>query len=227
MVSHMQPRLTIFAALAIGLACFKVDGDEATNQPASKPLRYHASTGSKARLEGYSSAGMWQLETTLIAGFFEVDSSLPAQLGEAAWQGKIEGQADIFIPVRSLKSVEQRWAPYNDQINEVVYKKLRAQEAPRIRYRLTELFLRGTSATNDAPRAFDSKGQLVIAGVTNMMAMSGTMRLLPDKSLKITGKADILMSDFGLWPRLIICFGPDPDKVRLECEWVVTERNIP
>src|ERR1043165_8828005 len=78
---------------------------------AAEMTKYYARSGSKMRIEGTSTIHDWQVEGTLIGGYFEVGPNFPAEPGQSATPGKIEAHAEPFIMVRSLKSVEKDGKP--------------------------------------------------------------------------------------------------------------------
>ena len=63
---------------------------------------YKSKFGSSIVLDGDSSVHKWKVESKLVGGTFEVDAE---KLGT---KGKLEANAKVFIPVRSLKSGKKR-----------------------------------------------------------------------------------------------------------------------
>jgi hypothetical protein len=181
-------------------------------------------------MEGTSNIHDWQVEGTLIGGYFEVGPGFPAEPGQAATPGKIEAHAEPFIMVRSLKSIEKDGRPYSDRMDEVMYEHLKAPESPRIAYHLTELTLKEAAKSKDAPYVFEAKGQLIVAGVTNDVAMPVNILPLGDKKLKISGTATVKMSDYKIEPpapKIALGMIKTGDDVKIVFDWMVAQRNPP
>src|SRR3569832_1050947 len=116
---------------------------------AADMTKYYAKSGSKMRMEGSSNIHDWQVEGTLIGGYFEVDSKFPSEPGDPATAGKIDAHGEPFLMVRSLKSVEKDGKPYSDRMDEVMYEHLKAQQSPKIAFHLTELTLKEPAKSKD------------------------------------------------------------------------------
>src|SRR6478736_357676 len=97
-------------------------------QAADQMTKYYAKSGSKMRMEGTSNIHDWQVEGTLIGGFFEVGPNFPSEPGQFATPGKIDAHAEPFIMVRSLKSVEKDGKPYSDKMDDVMFDHLRTKD---------------------------------------------------------------------------------------------------
>ena len=136
--------------------------------------RFVARTGSKVRIEGTANIihPTWQVESPVIGGFLEVGPGFPLEPGQTLEPGPVQAQAEAFIAVRSLKSVEPDGRPYSDRMDEIMYESLREKQNHTIRYRLLEMSLKGaTNYNNVLQYEFDSRGELVVAGVTNEITM--------------------------------------------------------
>ncbi|HWH70578.1 MAG TPA: hypothetical protein VNT26_14415, partial [Candidatus Sulfotelmatobacter sp.] len=113
----------------------------------------------------------WQVESPFIGGSLEVGPNFPIEPGQAATPGKVEAKAEVFVSVRSLKSVEKDGKPYSDKMDEIMWEKLGIAQNPKIFYRLSELTLKEAAKSKDAPYVFDAKGEMVVGGVTNTVSM--------------------------------------------------------
>jgi hypothetical protein len=197
------------------------------SQAADALTRFDARPGSKVRVEGTSSIHDWQLEGKIIGGFLEVGPNFPTEPGQTVQPGKIEGRVEAFIPVRSLSSIEKDGKPYSTKMDDVVYKTVKEPANKRIVYRLSELTLKEAPKTKDAPYVFDSKGDLVVAGVTNKISMPVNVTPLGDKKLKITGTTKVKMTDFKIEPpspALAMGLIKTGDEVKLFFEWMVAAK---
>jgi hypothetical protein len=202
----------------------------ASANAADAMTKYYAKSGSKMRMEGTSNIHDWQVEGTLIGGFFEVGSNFPSEPGQPANPGKIDAHAEPFIMVRSLKSVEKDGKPYSDKMDEVMYEHLKAQENPKIAFHLTDLTLKESAKSKEAPYVCEAKGQLVVAGITNAITMPVNILPLGDKKLKISGSVSVKMTDFKVEPpapKIAMGMIKTGDEVKLIFDWMVAQRNPP
>ncbi|MEN6533201.1 MAG: YceI family protein [Bryobacteraceae bacterium] len=200
----------------------------APSQPAGSGVVYSARSGSKMRIEGTSNIHDWQVESPFIGGMMEVGPGFPIEPGQAATPGKMDAKADVFIQVRSLKSIEKDGRPYSDMMDKITWEHLKEEQYKRITYHLTELTLKETPKTKDAPYVFDAKGDLAVAGVTNNIAM--VVNILPqaDKKLEITGTISFKMTQFKVEPpapKIALGLIKTGDEVKLIFKWIVGQRK--
>jgi hypothetical protein len=220
MRTHTKPspkRLPI-ALLILATAC---------TWAADAPIRFDSLPGGKVRIEGTSSIHDWQVEGSLIGGRLEAGAGFPSGPGQIVSPGKVDARVDVFIPVRSLKSVEKDGRPYSDSMDDIMYGKLLQPTCPRILYRLDELILKETAAAAGAPCVFEAKGELVVAGVTNKITMPVQVTPLGDKKLKITGSTAMKMTDFKIEPpapKIALGLIKTGDEVKLSFEWIVGQK---
>jgi len=197
--------------------------------PGQGAVRLFARAGSIVRIEGTSNIHDWQVQGALIGGWLEVGPNFPVEPGAAVAPGQVQARVEAFIAVRSLKSVEKDGKPYSDRMDEIMYGKLLADRYGRILYSLTELTAREPSDRQSGSFAFDSVGQLVVAGVTNRVVMPVTVLPLGDKRVKISGNVGVKMTDFNIDPPKVTVIGPlitTGDEVTLSFEWVVGQRTL-
>ncbi len=196
--------------------------------------RFSARSGSKMRIEG--TANMihknWAVESPIIGGWIDAGPGFPTQPGQEAKAGKVEAKAEVFIMVRSLKSVEDNGKPYSYKMDDIMYEKMKADKDPRARitYHLTELTLKELAKSKDAPYVFESKGELQVAGVTNTITMPVNITPLGDKKLKVTGNISVKMTDFKIEPpapKLALGMLKTGDDVKLIFDWNLAERAAP
>jgi hypothetical protein len=189
-----------------------------------------AQPGSKVRIDG--TANMihthWAVQSPLIAGSLEVGPGFPIEPGQTVTPGKIDAKGESSIPVRSLKSIEDDGKHYSDPMDDVMYGKLKAQENPKIFYRLTELTLKEAPKDKDSPYVFDSKGEVAVAGVTNSVAFPVNVLPVPGNKIKVSGSTTLKMTDFKIQP-------PAPtfalgaiktgDEVKISFEWILAPKT--
>ncbi len=195
---------------------------------AAEMTRFSAQSGSKMKIDGTANIihTKWEVESKIMGGFLEVGPDFPTQPGQEAKPGKVEAKAEAFIPSRALKSVEDG-KPYSDKMDDIMYEKLKAQQHPRITYKLTELTLKEAAKSKDAPYVFDSKGELQIAGVTNAVSFPVNVLPLGDKKLKVTGTTTLKMSDYKVEkPEVNLVLGKiiTGDDVKLTFDWSLIAR---
>ncbi len=195
---------------------------------AGQMTTYAARSGSKMRIEGTSNIHDWQVESPFIGGMMEVGPGFPMEPGQAVTPGKVEAKADVFIQVRSLKSVEKDGKPYSDKMDEIMWEHLKEADYKRIVYRLTELTLKEAPKAKDAPYVFDAKGDLAVAGVTNNIPMVVNVLPQADKKLEITGTVTFKMTQFKVdppAPKIALGLIKTGDEVKLIFKWVLGQRK--
>src|ERR1035438_6244265 len=111
----MKIRTLIAGTIALSLLA------TASFPAAGQTITLAARSGSKMRIEGTSNIHDWQVESPLIGGMMEVGPNFPLEPGQAATPGKVEAKAEVFIQVRSLKSLEKDGKPYSDKMDEVMW----------------------------------------------------------------------------------------------------------
>ena len=195
---------------------------------AAEMTKYSARSGSKMRIEGTSTIHDWQVEGTLIAGSLEVGPNFPSEPGQAVTPGKVDANGDLYVMVRSLKSIEKDGKPYSDRMDEVMYEHLKVKENPKIFFHLNELTLKEPAKSKDSPYVYEAKGQVAVAGVTNAVTFPVSVLPLGEKKLKISGKTNLKMTDFKVEPPNPLGLGiKTGDDVKIIFDWMVAQRNPP
>lgn len=182
--------------------------------------------GSKMRIEGTSTLGAWQSESRIVGGTVQVPPELVADPA-AIKPGKQEMKANVFIPIRSLKSVKDDGSAYDSRMDDIMYEKLRMSEHPNIEYRLTSLVAKEGPKTAEGGIPLEAEGELVIGGVTQKLTMPVTMKVLDAKRLEFTGTVTTKMTDFEIEPpapKIALGAIKTGDEVKLLFEWVVARR---
>ena len=201
----------------------------ASLQAADQMTVYAARSGSKMRIEGTANIihTSWAIESPFIAGMMEVGPNFPTEPGQAATPGKVDAKANVFIMVRSLKSVEADGSHYSDHMDEIMCEHLKEPQYKRILYRLDELTLKEAPKSQDAPYVCEAKGDLTIAGVTNKTTMTVNILPLPDKKLQVTGNTAVKMTDYKVAPvdiNLLVGHIKTGDDVKLVFTWMLAQR---
>lgn len=195
----------------------------AAAQAGATPLeRFDAKPGSQVRIEGTSTMHDWQVVGKLIGGHAEVPAKLDLK------PGKVDIKAEAFIPVRSMRSITKEGNAYSTKMDDIMYEKLQADKHPRILYRAIEVSLKSAPATPEAAYTLDTKGELVVGGVTNVISMPVQLSRAEDNRVKITGNVAVKMTDFQIKPPaplgMLIETGDD---VKLLFTWVLAPKATP
>jgi len=193
-------------------------------QSAEETTKLHARSGSKMRIEGTSIIHDWQVESKIIGGTLDVGPNFPITPGQDVKPGKIDVHGVARISVRSLQSVEKNGSHYSDTMDDSMWKKLKLKEFPNIFYYPSELSLKEPPKSKDAPYLFDSKGDVVVAGVTNTVSMPVSVLPMADNKVKISGTLNTKFSNFKIEPVYLVPGGTTfktADEVKLIWDWVL------
>jgi hypothetical protein len=194
---------------------------------AAETTIFSAKSGSKMRMEGTSNVHDWQAESPFIGGLIEAGPDFPQEPGQKVNPGKVSGKVEVFVTVKSLKSIEKDGKPYDVKMDEVMWENLKALKCPKIVYRSTELTLKEAPKSKDGPYLLDSKGELLVAGVTNKISLPVSIVPLGDKKLKVSGSTTVKMTDFGIKPiekDLVVFKIKTGDEVKLSFDWMLWQR---
>ena len=181
----------------------------------------------RTNLNGTDPARLWEfyLQLTEVESAFKTDKSL-----KSVKSVNTPGSApklSIFIPVTSLKS---QVAMGRDKMDSVMQQAMKADAVPLIRYKLTEMTVKGTVPDSGTPVKFDTKGDLAISGVTNNVAMEVTMERLDGDKLKFSGEKVITMPDFGVAPPVLSLLGlgkiTTGTNATVKFEWVLVPKVV-
>lgn len=99
---------------------------------------------------------------------------------------------------------------------------------PGLTYRLLDMTLKTAAPTENAAYLFETRGELVVAGVTNLISMPVNVLPLPDNRLKISGTANLRMMDFRIdppAPRIALGLIQTGNEVKVTFDWVLVKKN--
>jgi hypothetical protein len=159
----------------------------------------------------------------IIGGKLEAAPGFPTEAASAK-PGKVEARADVFLPVRSLKSVKEDGSAYSSSMDDIMYEKLQETTHKQIKFKLTEMVLKEVPASAEAPFLFDTKGELTVAGATKEITMPVKMKV-DGKRLEFSGEIKAKMTDFKIEP--VSALGgtiKTGDDITLGMSWVVQSR---
>jgi polyisoprenoid-binding protein YceI len=185
---------------------------------AENTVRYEGQPGSKLRIDGDSSVHAWSVESQIIGGFMEFEANFPDSAAQTPTA--VNGKVEVAIPVRSLKSGKR-------PMDNIMYETMKQAQHPKIEYRLLEL--KPKKAAGSTPE-FDAKGALTVAGVTRTNTMPVTVQRVDQTKLKVTGTANLKMTDFGMKPPsppvpLVGKLITTADDVKITFEWLTGQGN--
>ncbi len=180
---------------------------------------------STVRIKGTSNVHNWELRGA-IGGFIWLPADLENTLNQLSTSEKLAVKSGVSIWVAGLKSETSMFTPKSDE--RAISELLKSGQHPYISYWMTELVATGVGSSSNAVRVFDSKGELVIAGVTNQIAMPINIAALDGNTLKFSGRVPIKMTDFDITPpaakgsNFIVTVG---DEVEVVFDWIVKDRK--
>ncbi len=180
-------------------------------------VRYVAQPGGKVKVDGTSTLHDWSVESGIISGYMEWESSWPIDPSQATLPPlKVVPKVQVLIPVRSLKSGK-------DLMDSVMQDALKRDQFSKIEYKLNEMKLRDDPRKTGDPIKFDTKGDLTIAGVTKPVEMVVSMEKSGDGGLKTVGSTSVKMTAFGVQPpapKLALGALTTGDDVKITFEWL-------
>jgi len=188
--------------------------------------RFLGQPRSRVRIEGTNRDRPWQAESSVMNGFLEIE---PDAL-ESGKRGQIRARADVFVPIRSIKTVDENGRPYSDKIDEAWYEALKAKNNPeaKIAFYLLALTRGEPASTNGAADAFEAKGDFVMAGVTNAITLPVRILHLEGGRLDVSGTTSAgwiweEVDPFAIWTEMGSF--SSGTKVTVKFEWLVAPTN--
>ncbi len=203
---------------------------------ADQLVRFRSEQESRVRIEGTGTLHDWQVQGETINGLLEVGAGFPIEPRQKVRLGKVSAQTEVSIPVASLQGVDLNGKPTGKTMNRNLHELLREQTSSNILYRLNELVLKTAPETEADGYAFESRGALIVAGITNQVSMPIRVFPLGNGKLKITGNVSVRMTDFSIRPptvRLSPGSGASSgqeiklahDEVQLRFEWFLVREQ--
>ena len=194
-------------------------------QAADHMAHFVPQSGSRVTIDGTSNLHDWRIEGQVINGLVQFGAGFPLLTGQKVNLGKIQARMEGSIPIRSLHSVGE-----GNVMDNFICLQLNERTNPSAFFRISELILKTAPKSKGFPYLFDSRCDLVLAGVTNQTSMPVRIISLSGNKLKIIGSTSFKMTDFGIQPPRwhasdsTINVG---DTVKLRFEWLVRlKRNV-
>ncbi len=187
-----------------------------------EPITYSAKTGSLLKISGTSSVHDWEVKTRLIGGKMIWDTSFPLDPSRAKLPKlTVPPKVSVIIPVRNIESGKQR-------MNEVMHGAMNAQKHKYARYSLKEIKVADKERKAGDPILFDTKGTLNLNGKTAAVSMQVSIAKGEGDKLKVSGKAKLKMSQFGVSPpspKIALGLIKTGDEVTVEFDWFVAQKK--
>ena len=191
-------------------------------QIQAETITYSAKTGSLLKISGTSSVHDWEVKTLLIGGRMEWDSSFPLDPSKAILPKlTTPPKVSVIVPVRNIESGKQR-------MNEVMHGAMNAQKHKYARYSLKEIKVADKERKAGDPILFDTKGTLNLNGKTAAVSMQVSIAKGEGDKLKVSGKAKLNMSQFGVSPpspKIALGLIKTGDEVTVEFDWFVAKKK--
>src|SRR5271154_6820087 len=197
--------------------------------PAGAQTRYSSQPhGTSVKIDGSSTAHDWEMQGTIIGGFAEFGPEVKLDAAQTTIPGLKDGKVPVkvhaLIPVQSVHSKAEHMP---DVMDRLMQEHLKADQFGRIEYTLTEMTFKGPHAAGQ-PFAFDTTGELTIAGVTNKVGFPVTIELLDANKIKINAVVPLKMTSYGVDPPapniglgLMRC----GDDIKIIIDWTLMERK--
>jgi len=191
-LERLGPTACALAALAFATPWAVAAQDATRAQTARRAAQpAHSLTftpASRIWVEGTSTVRPYRCEATRIDALIEAEPAAATAAG-LALAGLVRG-ATIAIPVDALDC-------RNRQMNEHMRKALRAQEHPRIEFRLDGHRL---APAPDGTADVELHGTLVIAGTPRPVTIAAGAEPAPDGGLRVIGTYRLDMTEYGVKP---------------------------
>lgn len=189
------------------------------NPAHANPIIYlPEESGSKVIIEGHNNIHRWQVEGKIISGELGLGRSFLPEPGPLTPR-KAGAYIKASIPVGSLHGYEG--------LDDWMHRKLKEETAPEIVFQCDDLTLEAIAKDQRSAATFEVRGHLVVAGVTNQISLPLSVMPLEGDRLKITGRASLKMSHFGIEPpQITTSFGiiKYSDDVQVRIDWLLRRK---
>jgi polyisoprenoid-binding protein YceI len=153
--------------------------------------QFLAQPAGSMKIEGTSTIHDWIMEGQIIGGWLKLAKGF--ELDASAKPGKVEAQAQVSIPVRSLKSGKST-------MDEIMQQAMNETSHGKIEYKLSELVLKEVPSDVKNPFKCESTGELTINGKTKKITMPVELVKINPVRLEVRGKTVVKMTDYEVKP---------------------------
>jgi len=197
--------------------------------PAGAQTRYYSQPlGTSVKVDGTSTAHDWEMEGKIIGGYIEFGPGVKLDAAQTAIPGLNDGKVPVkvhsLIPVTSIHAKVEHMP---DVMDHLMQEHLKADQFGRIEYSLTAMTFKGPHDPGK-PFAFDTTGNLSIAGVTNKVSFPVTIEVLDAGKIKVSAAVPLKMTAFHVDPPapniglgLMRC----GDDIKIIIDWTLKERT--
>ncbi|MGD0813193.1 MAG: YceI family protein [Verrucomicrobiota bacterium] len=197
--------------------------------PARAQTRFNSQpVGTSVKIDGTSTMHAWEMEGTTIAGFIEFGQGIKLEAAQTTIPGLKDGKVPVKVHAHiSVTSIHAKVDHLPEVMDGLMQKALLAEQHSRIEYSLTEMTFKEPHAPG-TPFAFDTTGDLSIAGVTNKVSFPVSIESLDADRIKVNATVPLKMTAFHVDPPapnigagLMRC----GDDVKIIIDWTLKERK--
>jgi polyisoprenoid-binding protein YceI len=145
---------------------------------------YQPSPDSFIWIEGSSNVNEFICKSDRVKGHARVTSNR---------DGTEETHVEVAVPVKGLDCGKR-------QMNRDMFRTLKADEHPEIQFELSHAYVVGLAPGNGNQYLIRVEGYLTVAGETRLIVFDAMGEMKKENRYSLTGRKDILMTDFGLEP---------------------------
>jgi polyisoprenoid-binding protein YceI len=182
---------------------------------------------SSVKVDGTSTEHDWEMEGKLIGGTVEFGPGVKLDASQTSIAGLNNGNVPVkvhaIIPVQSIHSKAEHMP---DVMDHLMQEHLKADDFGRIEYKLTEMTFKGPHAAGQ-PFAFNTTGELSIAGVTNKVSFPATIELTDANKIKINATVPLKMTSYKIdppAPKIAAGLFKCGDDIKITIDWTLKER---
>jgi polyisoprenoid-binding protein YceI len=204
---HGTPKLSAgLAALMLSMGSF---------MPAAAQTRYNAQLlGTSVKIDGTSTAHDWEMEGKLIGGYIQFGPGVKLDAAQTTIPGLNDGKVPATVSAHiAVSSIHAKVEHMPDVMDHLMQEHLKADQFSQIEYHLTEMTFKGPH-TPGKPFAFDTTGNLSIAGVTNKVSFPVTLELLDAGKIKVSATVPLKMTAFHYYFNAVAQHRPGIDALR-------------
>ena len=153
---------------------------------------YQLEPKSRLWLEGTATIGDYTCEAGQIDGIGKFQIK-PSQQKDVLSSDTMSCEIFVSIPVKSFECG-------NTDMNEDMYNALKADSFPVIKYELTDKIILSDWKTPESVSTVNTNGTLTIAGISKLIPMPVTIKMLTKDRFQITGSKTLSMHSFHITP---------------------------
>jgi polyisoprenoid-binding protein YceI len=214
--------------LSAGLAAFLLS--LGFLMPAGAQTRYISQPqGTSVKVDGTSTFHDWEMEGKLIGGYIEFGPGVKLDAAQTTVPGLNDGKVQVKVHSWiSVTSIHAKVEHLPDVMDHLMQEHMKADQFHIIEYNLTGMTFKGPHAPGK-PFAFDTTGNLAIAGVTNKVSFPVTIEALDAGKIKVSAAVPLKMTVFHVDPPAPNIMGVGVmhcgDDIKIIIDWTLKERD--